>query len=329
MNKKKIIIGIIISIILIAGIMTIILLLNNKKEEPKETIVLKDKLDVEINSEVNLLSFVSDDNKVKIVSEDEIIDTSTLGEKEVIIKYLDKDKEEEYTFKINVIDTQAPTIEHKKELSTTEGNEIDLLKDVKVIDNSKEEITAVIEGNYDINKAGTYNLKYVAEDSSKNKTEEDFTLIVNEKTKETSNKATQSSNNKSNSSSNNSNIQSNNSGKTREQAMAESQVYVDYARDILFNKYGSVYSSSPLVIDNKYPDIVSFIVNDADFWLECGEYGEWNLRHNATSNKTSPRSGVYNKIFSDNVDITVRCTNPGEKITLGHYYYLTNYSVVY
>ena len=210
MNKikgKKIIIISIIFIALIIGIVTSIIILNNKKEEPKETIILKENLEVEINSEVNLLSFISEDNKVKIISEDETIDTSKLGEQELTIKYIDRNKEEEYTFKIKVVDTEVPTIEYEKEISITEGTEVDLLKDVKVSDNSKEEIKATIEGEYDINKVGTYNLKYIAEDSSKNKKEEEFTLIVNEKPKETpktntTNKKTTSSNTNNNSNEN-------------------------------------------------------------------------------------------------------------------------------
>lgn len=39
----------------------------------------------EITSEVTLLSLISDNNKVKILSNDEKIDTSMLGEKEVMV----------------------------------------------------------------------------------------------------------------------------------------------------------------------------------------------------------------------------------------------------
>ena len=58
-------------------------------------IVLIDNLDVEINSEVNLLSFIKNHDGLEIVSEDAKVDTSILGEKELIIKY--KDKEEVIT----------------------------------------------------------------------------------------------------------------------------------------------------------------------------------------------------------------------------------------
>ena len=148
-KRKKIIIGIILLIILCIGIIVGVLLLNNKEEQKdekvKDTILLKEDLKFEINSEVKLLSLVSEDNKVKILSEDETIDTSTLGEKEVTIKYEEEDKEETKIFKITIVDTQAPTIEYQKELSTTIDKKIDLLKGVKVTDNSKEEIKANVE----------------------------------------------------------------------------------------------------------------------------------------------------------------------------------------
>ncbi len=196
-NKKKIIIIVISVLVIILLIVSIFLLVNNKKNKKEENgsesqIVLIDNLEVEVNSEVNLLSFIKDSKDVEIVSEDTKVDTSSLGEKELIIKYKEKEKVKEYKFNINIKDTTIPTIEFQKELSTTIGTEIDLLKDVKVTDNSLEEITATVEGEYDFNKEGTYTLKYVAVDSSNNKVEEEFTLKVNKKVE---NKTTTSKNN--------------------------------------------------------------------------------------------------------------------------------------
>ncbi len=183
-NKKKIIIIVVCVLAIILIALGVFLFVNKKenkdvKETPK--IKLIDNLEVEVNSEVNLLSFISDSKDVEILSSDENIDTSTLGEKELVVKYKDRDKEKEYKFTINVKDSTIPVIEYQKELSTTVGAKIDLLKDVKVTDNSKEEITATVEGEYDFSKEGTYTLKYVATDSSNNKVEEEFTLKVNKK----------------------------------------------------------------------------------------------------------------------------------------------------
>ena len=201
MKKKKIIIIISILVIILLAVGILCLIFNKKDNQednnpPSLNITLVDNLDVEINSEINLLSFIKDTNDLEIMSEDTKVDTSKLGEKTLIIEYKEKDKEKETKFTINIIDTKIPTIEYQKELTTTAGTEIDLLKDVKVTDNSNEEIKATVEGEYDFNKEGTYNLKYVAIDSSNNKAEEEFTLKVNKKTekKTTTNKKIPSKN---------------------------------------------------------------------------------------------------------------------------------------
>ncbi len=218
-SKKKIIIIIISILVGILLILGIYLFINNKNDNLKDNnnnkndnnsnslIKLIDNLDVEINSEVNLLSFISNIKDLDIVSSDEKIDTSILGEKELIIKYKGQDEEKEYKFIINIKDTTMPVIEYQKELTTTVGTTIDLLKNVKVTDNSLEEIKATVEGDYDFNKEGTYNLKYVASDSSNNKKEEEFTLKVNKKeekkTTTTNNKTTDNKNTQTNNTSNN------------------------------------------------------------------------------------------------------------------------------
>ena len=92
--KSHVLVSIIISIVVVGGRITGVVVLTGNKEElpPKEeqnknndTVVLKDNLKFEINSEVTLLSLISDNNKVKILSNDEKIDTSMLGEKEVMV----------------------------------------------------------------------------------------------------------------------------------------------------------------------------------------------------------------------------------------------------
>ena len=92
--KSHVLVSIIISIVVVGGRITGVVVLTGNKEElpPKveenknnDTVVLKDNLKFEINSEVTLLSLISDNNKVKILSNDEKIDTSMLGEKEVMV----------------------------------------------------------------------------------------------------------------------------------------------------------------------------------------------------------------------------------------------------
>lgn len=184
-NKRKIIICTIIIIITLTSISTIILLSkpNNKtKEEPKKKeiiVTLIPNLNVEINSEVNLLSFIENIKNGKLLTKDTIIDTSTLGNHnlELLIKN-ENNEEEVYPFQIQVIDTTKPIIEGTKELTTYVGKSINLLENIIVTDNSKETIPVEITGTYDFNTIGEYNLNYVAKDSSGNETISNFILKV-------------------------------------------------------------------------------------------------------------------------------------------------------
>lgn len=176
MKKKKIII-LIISIIILISITSVIYIKNIKTK-----IIIKDKRKIEINTKTYNTDYIKKIKNGKIISKKEKIKTNKLGKKKVTIYIKNHfNKKEKYTYYIEIIDTKKPKITYQKELTTEEGNQIDLLKDVKVEDNSKEKIEAKIEGEYDINKEGTYNLFYVAKDSSKNETKKPFTLIVTKK----------------------------------------------------------------------------------------------------------------------------------------------------
>ena len=182
--KSHIVISIVVVLIVVGGAVIIPIIINNKEDKVKSnktTIELSDSLSFEINSDVYFMTLIKKISNGGLLTENYKIDTSELGAQEIIIKYLnEKEEESEYKFNIDIVDTTKPIIEFNKELSTTVGNKIDLLKDVKVTDNSNEEIIATIEGDYDFNKVGTYKLKYVAVDGSNNKTEEEFVLKINE-----------------------------------------------------------------------------------------------------------------------------------------------------
>ena len=176
-NKKKITISIIAIIIIIITISTYIFI---KSKELKITI--KDNIKININEKAYNTDYITKIKNGKLISVKEAIDTSKLGKKKISIKiknYFNKEKIFSYT--VNIIDKEPPTIEYKDKLSITEGNKIDLLKDVKAKDNSNEEIKVEVNGDYDINKPGTYELYYIAKDSSGNETKEKFTLEVKKK----------------------------------------------------------------------------------------------------------------------------------------------------
>ena len=176
-NKKKILIVlsiILVLIIIIVGI--IVFIISKNKEEIKVT--LNDNLEVEINSEVKLLSFIDKVENGEIISEDKTVDTSNLGKKELEVKLKNKDQEQIYKFEINVVDTIAPVIEAEDNITVNINDEVNLVNYAKVTDNSKEDIKIEISGYYDLSKVGKYNLKFVAKDSSNNEVSYDFILNI-------------------------------------------------------------------------------------------------------------------------------------------------------
>lgn len=173
-SKKKKIMLIGVTFLLLLVIIISIIVFGGKKTD---LILIKD-LDVEINSEVTLLSFVDEVKNGSIISEDSKVDTTKLGSQELVIEVKKGNKSEEYKFTINIVDTIKPEIDGKSEITTTVGEEVDLLEGVTVSDNSKEEIEVEIKGEYDYDKEGEYELEYYAKDSSGNEATQKFKLIV-------------------------------------------------------------------------------------------------------------------------------------------------------
>lgn len=172
--KKKIII--VISVVVFLGLVALAYFFLTKTD------ISFKKLEVEINETKTVGDFISEVKNGALTNKDEKVDTSKLGKVEVIAKIKKNIGIKDYKFKVKIIDTEKPKIEYTKEFKTTVGTEVDLLKGVKVTDNSKEKMKMpTIEGEYDFNKEGTYKLKYVAKDSSGNTAKEEFTVIVTKK----------------------------------------------------------------------------------------------------------------------------------------------------
>ena len=175
--KKK---NIIILIVLIIGLVLGGYYGYRYEQKNRLTVELKKNLDVEINKEMKIKELVKKIKNGTLVNGDDVIETSKLGKVDlkVIIKNK-KNKEEEYLATIKVVDTIEPVIEvTNNEITCYVGKEVNLLEGVTVSDNSLEKLEVVVNGEYDFNSEGTYDLEYVAIDSSKNKGVHKFTLNV-------------------------------------------------------------------------------------------------------------------------------------------------------
>ncbi len=223
-------------------------------EEPKvpDAVVELENKEVEINEELMNTSGIVKTENCDVITTEEKVDTSVLGETAVTIKVKDLNGvEKEYTYKVNVKDSKAPTISYKEKLTVTEGTKIDLLKNVSAKDNSGEKIKVTVEGKYDFNKVGTYKLQYVAKDSSGNETKRDFSLVVKAKPVVVEKKDEPSSENKTTNDNKNSNISGSTAkaGKVTDSSLNGTKTSKGYTITV---KNGVTYIDGVLIANKTY-----------------------------------------------------------------------------
>ncbi len=143
----------------------------------------------DVGKEIDLLQNISvtDNSNEKIIPAVEgNYDINKIGDYRLKYTAVDSSlNKAEEEFVLSVVDREGPTIKFKNYIETTVGKKIDLLAGVSATDNYDGKVDVSVEGNCDINKAGKYTLKYVAVDSSSNKTEKQFTVRVLEEETQT------------------------------------------------------------------------------------------------------------------------------------------------
>lgn len=147
------------------------------------TIIKYYEIDINYREDYNIFE------KLGIKTEKEI-DTTKLHSGEVVETY-DGYK---HVIKYNVRDMTPPVMMWVGNVVIKKGDNFNYKNRLLCVDNYDKSVNYSVVGDYDLNKIGKYNLKYVATDSSGNKTEKDFTLTVVDEYSSTS------SNNSSNSS---------------------------------------------------------------------------------------------------------------------------------
>lgn len=129
----------------------------------------------------------------EIVSVDKKIDTSVVGEQEVIVKVKKENVVKEFPIKVKVIDTVAPVIQLKEEKVTiTEGDDYDLTNNVDSVSDSVDGIISYLNevnedskfyynfdyNSEDIDSVGTHEISVNAKDKYGNLSTVKFTLEV-------------------------------------------------------------------------------------------------------------------------------------------------------
>ena len=179
-NKNLIaIIGIIITIIVVITAFVIWYLIDreNERKEDEQALVLKNNLKVEFLEEAKPSNFIESLNGTLI--EEDIIDTTEVGEAEANIKYISqRGKEKSKSFKVGVIDTTAPIILCDETISIKQGYEGNVRDDILCVDNADGDPKKEILGTYNVNTPGKYNVKFVVTDASGNVAEKYIEIEV-------------------------------------------------------------------------------------------------------------------------------------------------------
>ena len=182
MNKK---ILIIISIVIIAILEVIVFITYERLEEEKRieieedatALTLKENLNTEFLSKVKPSNFIFNLNG-ELLNDDEI-ETTSLGEKEVEIKYKNsRNKIKTKSFKINIVDTTRPRVYIQSIMTVPIGYSKDIAYTVLSGDECDSNPTREIVGEYNTNQVGSYNLQYVIKDASGNEERKNFVLKV-------------------------------------------------------------------------------------------------------------------------------------------------------
>ncbi len=133
---------------------------------------------VEVYSDVYLNDIIENVGNVKINSDNRLIDTNSLGEKQIEVNYIKDKKHYVYKGKINVVDTTPPVVFSGTSKSVEVGYDKDICDLISYGDMYDGNIKCTIEGEYDLQKPGTYKLVYTLTDSSQNEKKVNVTLKV-------------------------------------------------------------------------------------------------------------------------------------------------------
>lgn len=176
MNKiiKYILLTLLILLIILSGYL---LYQGYRIKHAKIKVKLIDNLDIEVYSDINIKDLIKNING-KII-ENKKINTNKLGKKVITFKYINEDNiKVSYTFNINIVDKTNPLIYGPSNITIYKNSNIDINKKFFCGDIYDDKPACKIEGDYNINETGTYNLTYIAQDKSKNESKLNFTLNV-------------------------------------------------------------------------------------------------------------------------------------------------------
>lgn len=184
MKRKKIIIISVVTIL--AGFLIFIGYYYYRVLTAEIVVIVKPNTTIEVNKKIHVSDLITSINGKLL--KDELVDTSKIGKKEVNFTFINDDNiKVDYRFYIMIEDTTPPIIGVPNSYTVTKGYDDDLSKKFFCGDNYDDTPSCKIEGEYDTNTVGSYQLTYVAKDKSNNEITKNFTLYVQDPPKNSSN----------------------------------------------------------------------------------------------------------------------------------------------
>ena len=189
--NKKISINKAYLIVILLSLLIVLTTIVYLKLTTNEGIIINDNLTVEFRSDAYISTFIKKIDG-KLVG-DYKVDTSEVGYKDVNITF-----KNQYGFitakkiTIKVIDVTSPTIIVSNPYNVVKESIKTLEEEIFCADDYDDLISCKINGKYDLNKVGKYDLEIVATDNSGNTTTKEFTLNVVEKKSATNQNSTTS-----------------------------------------------------------------------------------------------------------------------------------------
>ena len=174
MTKKRI-------IIIIISIISIILLVIGyhyyRILTAKILVETKPVRNIEVFDEVHISDMLISINGKLI--QDDLIDTSKVGKQDIEFSYINDDNiKVSYTFDVTIEDNTEPLIGGSNNITVGVGSKDNIVNRFFCGDNYDDEPKCYIDGEYDLNTTGTYDLIFKAIDSSNNEESLNFKLNV-------------------------------------------------------------------------------------------------------------------------------------------------------
>ena len=135
-----VVVGLLLLIIAIIGIFVIPRLFS-------ADIIVNQDYKIEVGNNTYLKDIVLTKKNIMLIEPLKYVDTNSIGEKELEVRYVKNRRENRIILKINVVDTTAPTIEcdNRIEVFTTDDINEKIKEKVKIKDNDKDNLEFKIE----------------------------------------------------------------------------------------------------------------------------------------------------------------------------------------